>query len=159
MRNRWIRSSERQMNRAPAAVPPGRIAFVGTGPGDPGLLTLRARDALAAAPLLVTDADVPARRSTTPSGALRSVARDPNRTAFQTESASEAGTARRSLQRAEHPVRVDPVVGRLLALAARTAAQARQAVSTSAAAVPVRRQSSMKSDRPGMVGASACASG
>lgn len=38
---------------------PGRIAFVGSGPGDPGLLTVRARDALAGAPLVVTDADVP----------------------------------------------------------------------------------------------------
>jgi uroporphyrinogen III methyltransferase/synthase len=38
---------------------PGRIAFVGSGPGDPGLLTLRARDALTAAPLVVTDPDVP----------------------------------------------------------------------------------------------------
>lgn len=38
---------------------PGRVAFVGSGPGDPGLLTLRARDALAAAPLVVTDPDVP----------------------------------------------------------------------------------------------------
>ena len=47
------------MNRAPSAAPPGRIAFVGTGPGDPGLLTVRARDALAAAPLVITDPDVP----------------------------------------------------------------------------------------------------
>src|SRR5689334_2138827 len=47
------------MNRAPSTAPPGRIAFVGTGPGDPGLLTVRARDALAAAPLVVTDPDVP----------------------------------------------------------------------------------------------------
>ncbi len=38
---------------------PGRVAFVGSGPGDPGLLTIRARDALAAAPLVVTDPDVP----------------------------------------------------------------------------------------------------
>jgi uroporphyrinogen III methyltransferase / synthase len=38
---------------------PGRVAFVGSGPGDPGLLTVRARDALAGAPLVVTDADVP----------------------------------------------------------------------------------------------------
>ena len=47
------------MNRAPSHRPEGRIAFVGTGPGDPGLLTVRARDALAAAPIVVTDADVP----------------------------------------------------------------------------------------------------
>jgi len=45
------------MNRAPTA--PGRIAFVGSGPGDPGLLTLRAREALGAAPVVVTDPDVP----------------------------------------------------------------------------------------------------
>jgi uroporphyrinogen III methyltransferase/synthase len=45
------------MNRAPST--PGRIAFVGSGPGDPGLLTVRARDTLAAAPLVVTDPDVP----------------------------------------------------------------------------------------------------
>lgn len=37
----------------------GRVAFVGSGPGDPGLLTLRARDTLAAAPIVVTDPDVP----------------------------------------------------------------------------------------------------
>ena len=37
----------------------GRIAFVGSGPGDPGLLTVRARDALAAATLVVTDPGVP----------------------------------------------------------------------------------------------------
>ena len=43
------------MNPAPT----GRVAFVGSGPGDPGLLTVRARDALAAAPLVVTDPDVP----------------------------------------------------------------------------------------------------
>jgi uroporphyrinogen III methyltransferase/synthase len=38
---------------------PGRVAFVGSGPGDPGLLTVRAREALASAPLVVTDSDVP----------------------------------------------------------------------------------------------------
>lgn len=37
----------------------GRIAFVGSGPGDPGLLTLRAREVLGSAPLVVNDPDVP----------------------------------------------------------------------------------------------------
>ncbi len=39
---------------------PGRIAFVGVGPGDPGLLTVRAHQQLTGANLLVTDPDVPA---------------------------------------------------------------------------------------------------
>src|SRR5690606_32482934 len=37
----------------------GRVACVGGGPGDPGLLTVRAREALASAPLVITDSDVP----------------------------------------------------------------------------------------------------
>ncbi len=37
---------------------PGRIAFVGSGPGDPGLLTTRARAVLANAALVFTDPDV-----------------------------------------------------------------------------------------------------
>ncbi|MDQ2708015.1 MAG: bifunctional uroporphyrinogen-III C-methyltransferase/uroporphyrinogen-III synthase [Actinomycetota bacterium] len=36
-----------------------RIAFVGSGPGDPGLLTVRATEALRNAPLVITDPDVP----------------------------------------------------------------------------------------------------
>ena len=39
---------------------PGRIAFVGSGPGDAGLLTLRAKELLTTAELVVTDPDVPA---------------------------------------------------------------------------------------------------
>ncbi|MCI2416998.1 bifunctional uroporphyrinogen-III C-methyltransferase/uroporphyrinogen-III synthase [Saccharopolyspora sp. K220] len=39
---------------------PGRIAFVGSGPGDAGLLTVRGRDVITRAALLVTDPDVPA---------------------------------------------------------------------------------------------------
>ena len=46
------------MTRARRTV--GRIAFVGAGPGDPGLLTMRAAEALAAASVVVTDPDVPA---------------------------------------------------------------------------------------------------
>ena len=38
----------------------GRIIFVGAGPGDPGLLTVRSIEALGSAALLVTDPDVPA---------------------------------------------------------------------------------------------------
>src|ERR1700752_2581992 len=38
---------------------PGRITFVGSGPGDPGLLTTRARLVLANAALVFTDPDVP----------------------------------------------------------------------------------------------------
>ena len=43
-----------------ARKPAGRIAFVGAGPGDPGLLTMRAARALEAATVVVTDPDVPA---------------------------------------------------------------------------------------------------
>src|ERR1700761_5172310 len=38
---------------------PGRITFVGSGPGDPGLLTTKAATALANAALVFTDPDVP----------------------------------------------------------------------------------------------------
>jgi len=38
---------------------PGRITFVGAGPGDPGLLTARARTVLANAACVFTDPDVP----------------------------------------------------------------------------------------------------
>ncbi|MBU3752073.1 MAG: bifunctional uroporphyrinogen-III C-methyltransferase/uroporphyrinogen-III synthase, partial [Mycobacterium sp.] len=38
---------------------PGRITFVGSGPGDPGLLTTRARTVLANAARVFTDPDVP----------------------------------------------------------------------------------------------------
>ncbi|WP_216864673.1 uroporphyrinogen-III synthase [Mycolicibacterium goodii] len=40
-------------------VKPGRITFVGSGPGDPGLLTTRAQAVLAHAELVFTDPDVP----------------------------------------------------------------------------------------------------
>lgn len=45
------------MTRTPPTA--GRIAFVGSGPGDPGLLTVRAKEVLASAPLVVNDPDVP----------------------------------------------------------------------------------------------------
>ena len=42
------------------AAAPGRITFVGSGPGDPGLLTLRAQQTIAQARTVYTDPDVPA---------------------------------------------------------------------------------------------------
>ncbi|MGO8853434.1 SAM-dependent methyltransferase, partial [Mycobacterium sp.] len=38
---------------------PGHITYVGSGPGDPGLLTTRAARVLANAALVFTDPDVP----------------------------------------------------------------------------------------------------
>ncbi len=46
------------MNRARKTT--GRIAFVGAGPGDAGMLTVRAQQLLTSAALLVADPDVPA---------------------------------------------------------------------------------------------------
>ncbi|MDQ0377723.1 bifunctional uroporphyrinogen-III C-methyltransferase/uroporphyrinogen-III synthase [Amycolatopsis thermophila] len=44
----------------PARTTAGRVAFVGSGPGDAGLLTVRAQELLAKAEVVVTDPDVPA---------------------------------------------------------------------------------------------------
>jgi len=41
--------------RRPAARRPGRVSFVGTGPGDPGLLTVRAVELIRAAAVVITD--------------------------------------------------------------------------------------------------------
>ncbi|CAA0109963.1 Uroporphyrinogen-III C-methyltransferase [Mycolicibacterium vanbaalenii] len=49
----------RQMSLRGRKGKPGRITFVGSGPGDPGLLTARARTVLANAALVFTDPDVP----------------------------------------------------------------------------------------------------
>src|SRR2546421_12235909 len=43
----------------PARKTAGRVAFVGSGPGDAGLLTVRAQELLAQAEVVVTDPDVP----------------------------------------------------------------------------------------------------
>ncbi|NBH03359.1 SAM-dependent methyltransferase, partial [Amycolatopsis sp. SID8362] len=43
----------------PARKTTGRVAFVGSGPGDAGLLTVRAQELLTKAEVVVTDPDVP----------------------------------------------------------------------------------------------------
>ena len=58
-RDLLVRSWERQMTTRGRKHKPGRITFVGSGPGDPGLLTTRARTVLANAALVFTDPDVP----------------------------------------------------------------------------------------------------
>lgn len=47
------------MSRNKKATTPGRILFVGAGPGDPGLLTVRARTAIENAVTVFIDPDVP----------------------------------------------------------------------------------------------------
>jgi uroporphyrinogen III methyltransferase/synthase len=49
----------RQVNIRGRKPRPGRVTFVGSGPGDPGLLTTRAAAVLANAALVFTDPDVP----------------------------------------------------------------------------------------------------
>ncbi len=51
------RQPSEQMASTPTATTttPSRVAFVGSGPGDPGLLTLRGRDLLAAADVVILD--------------------------------------------------------------------------------------------------------
>jgi uroporphyrinogen III methyltransferase/synthase len=46
--------------KRPTAGQAGRVVFVGAGPGDPGMLTARATDALAQAGLVLVDPDVSA---------------------------------------------------------------------------------------------------
>ncbi len=47
--------SETTASTTSAPTTPARVAFVGSGPGDPGLLTLRGRDLIAAADAIILD--------------------------------------------------------------------------------------------------------
>jgi uroporphyrinogen III methyltransferase/synthase len=77
---------------------PGRITFVGSGPGDPGLLTTRARTVLANAALVFTDPDVPepvlalaGSELPPPSGPARAEASDGDADAADTEAPTLPG--------------------------------------------------------------------
>ncbi|HXR67182.1 MAG TPA: SAM-dependent methyltransferase, partial [Dermatophilaceae bacterium] len=59
----------------------GRITFVGSGPGDPGLLTTHAADAIRGAELVVTDADVPQAITALATGEVRTAETTPAETA------------------------------------------------------------------------------
>jgi uroporphyrinogen III methyltransferase / synthase len=100
-------------------VNPGRIAFVGSGPGDPGLLTVRARDTLAAAPLVVVDPDVPdGVRALVADGAeVRPAVGEPEEVAK--DLIAEASTGRQVVRLVGgDPLTADAVVAETLAVAA-----------------------------------------
>jgi uroporphyrinogen III methyltransferase/synthase len=92
----------RQMSLRGRKGKPGRITFVGSGPGDPGLLTIRARTVLANAALVFTDPDVPEAvlalvgcELPPPSGPLPYVAADaaPRPDVAKSATAADAGTS------------------------------------------------------------------
>jgi uroporphyrinogen III methyltransferase/synthase len=100
------------------SVAPGRIAFVGSGPGDPGLLTVRARDALTGAPLIITDADVaPAILAMAADGAdVRPAVGDPSDVARELVAEARAGRAVVRLVSGD-PLTVDAIVAETVAVA------------------------------------------
>ena len=106
------------MNRTPSTTA-GRVAFVGSGPGDPGLLTVRARDAIAAAPLIIADADVPETiLALTAEGAeVRPAVGQPADIARDLVTEARSGRSVTRLVSGD-PLTVDPVVQEAIAVAA-----------------------------------------
>ncbi|MDF0531718.1 bifunctional uroporphyrinogen-III C-methyltransferase/uroporphyrinogen-III synthase [Tsukamurella sp. 8F] len=91
------------------AVTPGRITFIGSGPGDPGLLTLRAQQTIVGARTVYTDPDVP-------SGVLDLVgtALEPEPAADQPDDGTAQGAKSKSAQKGPalvNPARVVPALG------------------------------------------------
>ena len=96
----------------------GRIAFVGAGPGDAGLLTVRAQRLLSCAALLVTDPDVPAEvLALAAEGAeVRPAVGEPGEVAKDLVTEAKAGRAVVRLV-AGDPLTADAVVAEALAVA------------------------------------------
>ncbi|MCU1606575.1 MAG: uroporphyrinogen-III synthase/uroporphyrinogen-III C-methyltransferase [Modestobacter sp.] len=98
----------------------GRVVFVGVGPGDPELLTVRASAALAAADLVLTDPDVPgplleALREQHPELELATVSGEPAEVAKTAVTAAKNGSAVVRLV-AGDPFTTDAVVKEVLAV-------------------------------------------
>ena len=107
-------------SRTPQAGPPGRIVFVGAGPGDPGLLTARASAALAAADVVLLDGDVSpemreALADTYPTLEVKSAVGEPAEVAKSAVAAAKTGSVVVRLV-AGDPFTTDAVVKELLSV-------------------------------------------
>jgi uroporphyrinogen III methyltransferase / synthase len=96
----------------------GQIAFVGAGPGDVGMLTVRAHHLLSCAELLVTDPDVPAEvlALVAPSAEVRPAVGEPGEVAKDLVAEAKGGRAVVRLVSGD-PLTADAVVAEALAVA------------------------------------------
>ncbi len=77
----------------------GRITFVGSGPGDPGLLTTHAADAIRGAEIVLADAAVPAAITGLAGGEVRPTEATPAETAKALLAEARAGRVGRAARR------------------------------------------------------------
>jgi uroporphyrinogen III methyltransferase/synthase len=86
------------MTRKTAGAPAGKVVFVGAGPGDPGMLTARATEAIAAAGVVLADPEVSAAvqdvvRETAPQAELTTTSGEPTDVAKAAVAAAKGGAA------------------------------------------------------------------
>jgi uroporphyrinogen III methyltransferase/synthase len=84
------------MTRKTAGAPAGKVVYVGAGPGDPGMLTVRASEALATAGVVLVDPDVSVAvqdvvRETAPAAELTPASGDPAEVAKAAVTAAKGG--------------------------------------------------------------------
>ncbi|MGI8696130.1 MAG: uroporphyrinogen-III synthase [Mycobacteriales bacterium] len=99
--------------------PAGRITFVGAGPGDPGLLTVHATEAIERADVIVADADVPAAVAALATAEIETAGDDPA-TEVKALIAAARGGARVVRLVAGDPLTSDPVAKQCQAVARTT---------------------------------------